>query len=163
MIYWQQKYKVTTKYTLEYITNRPEDVKRFKRASEGKSLEEPWEVYEERVYDSLDDAMAVYVSYLIRSSVEAYDPKFPGDSFYDVKLFEEIFIDGELVREAYIEPPSTFLYHLRQSVDTEYQQNINSKRREISDLTEQLDKINEFLQIPVVKKTYEKWKREEKI
>src|SRR5699024_10939587 len=63
--------------------------------------DEYWERYKKKAYSSLDEAMSYYVLYLFNPQI------------YAVKLFEEILIDGETVREAYIEPVSTFSWRLK--------------------------------------------------
>lgn len=88
MTTWQkQGAKIKTLYTVEYIT----DKKDWQRLCDGKHSA-PWELYQKKPFDCLDEAITFYL-------VRFFD-----NNTYDVKLFEEIQIDGESVREAYIEP-----------------------------------------------------------
>lgn len=111
------------RYSLEYIDNK----KDFDYISSGKfSRGEPWERYKKKAYSSLDEAMSYYVLYLFNPQI------------YDVKLFEEILIDGETVREAYIEPVSTFSWRLKKILN----QDLNRANGKIEDL-EKLNSLNQ--------------------
>ena len=111
------------RYSLEYIDNK----KDFDYISSGKfSRGEPWERYKKKAYSSLDEAMSYYVLYLFNPQI------------YDVKLFEEILIDGETVREAYIEPVSTFSWRLKKILN----QDLNRANGKIEDL-EKVNSLNQ--------------------
>ena len=70
--------------------------------------------------------MSYYVLYLFNPQI------------YDVKLFEEILIDGETVREAYIEPVSTFSWRLKKILN----QDLNRANGKIEDL-EKVSSLNQ--------------------
>lgn len=71
-----------TVYTIEYITDKRD----FDRVCSGKH-DAPWELYKTYKTDSLQQAMTVFLAH------------YASDRTYDVKLFEEIHIYGELIRE----------------------------------------------------------------
>lgn len=123
MITYRGNKAIDTRYTLEYIDNK----KDFDYISSGKfNRGEPWERYKKKAYSSLDEAMSYYVLYLFNPQI------------YDVKLFEEILIDGETVREAYIEPVSTFSWRLKKILN----QDLNRANGKIEDL-EKVNSLNQ--------------------
>lgn len=121
--YQKENSGLEIRYSLEYIDNK----KDFDYISSGKfSRGEPWERYKKKAYSSLDEAMSYYVLYLFNPQI------------YDVKLFEEVLIDGETVREAYIEPIPTFSWGLK----TIMNQDLNRANEKIEDL-EKVNSINQ--------------------
>ena len=113
--YQKENSGLEIRYSLEYIDNK----KDFDYISSGKfSRGEPWERYKKKAYSSLDEAMSYYVLYLFNPQI------------YAVKLFEEVLIDGETVREAYIEPVSTFSWRLKKILN----QDLNRANGKIEDL-----------------------------
>ena len=121
--YQKENSGLEIRYSLEYIDNK----KDFDYISSGKfNRGEPWERYKKKAYSSLDEAMSYYVLYLFNPQI------------YDVKLFEEILIDGETVREAYIEPVSTFSWRLKKILN----QDLNRANEKIEDL-EKLNSLNQ--------------------
>lgn len=71
-----------TLYTIEYITNKRD----FERAYDGRHPA-PWELYLKYQTEDLQQAMTVFLAHYASALT------------YDVKLFEEIYINGELIRE----------------------------------------------------------------
>lgn len=71
-----------TLYTIEYITNKRD----FERAYDGKHPA-PWELYLKYQTEDLQQAMTVFLAH------------YASGLTYDVKLFEEIYVNGELIRE----------------------------------------------------------------
>lgn len=121
--YQKENSGLEIRYSLEYIDNK----KDFDYISSGKfSRGEPWERYKKKAYSSLDEAMSYYVLYLFNPQI------------YAVKLFEEVLIDGETVREAYIEPIPTFSWGLK----TILNQDLNRANEKI----EELKKLNSLNQ-----------------
>ena len=121
--YQKENSGLEIRYSLEYIDNK----KDFDYISSGKfNRGEPQDYYKKKVYSSLDKAMSYYVLYLFNPQI------------YDVKLFEEILIDGETVREAYIEPVSTFSWRLKKILN----QDLNRANGKIEDL-EKVSSLNQ--------------------
>ena len=121
--YQKENSGLEIRYSLEYIDNK----KDFDYISSGKfSRGEPWERYKKKAYSTLDEAMRYCVVY-------PFNPQ-----IYDVKLFEEILIDGETVREAYIEPVSTFSWRLKKILN----QDLNRANGKIEDL-EKVNSLNQ--------------------
>ena len=71
-----------TIYKIEYITNKHD----FERVCEGKHPA-PWELYQIKETEELQTAMTIFLAH------------YSSERTYDVKLFEEILLNGEIVRE----------------------------------------------------------------
>lgn len=96
--YKKEGINLLTRYTLEFINSE----KDLDYVNSGKfNHGEPWERYKKKVYDNIDDAMSIYMIYLVR------------DDILDVKLFEEILLNDETIQERYIEPNSTTAYSIK--------------------------------------------------
>ena len=109
MVTWQkQSTEIRTRYTVEYITSKED----WQKVCDGKHPA-PWELYQTKVYDSLDDALTFFL-------VRLFDEK-----TFDVKLFEQIDIDGDQVREAYIEPAGYIFDGIRSAIDLDMRNRMN--------------------------------------
>ena len=109
MVTWQkQGTEIKTRYTVEYITDKND----WQRVCDG-DHDAPWELYKTRVYESMDDALTFYL-------VRFFD-----ENTFDVKLFEQIEVDGEQVRESYIEPAGHILDSVRAAVDLDMRNRMN--------------------------------------
>lgn len=128
MITWENGSKITTKYTIEFITNKAD----YEKVCDGQHPA-PWELYEKREYDSLDDALSLYMCFATRNDV------------YDYKLFEEISVDGKPVREAYIEPHSTTFWTMRNNLNREMNQSNTKLRESISAISKELECYKAFI------------------
>lgn len=80
--YTKDGVSLKTVYTIEYITDKRD----FDRVCSGKHYA-PWELYKTYKTDSLQQAMTVFLAHYASALT------------YDVKLFEEIYVNGELIRE----------------------------------------------------------------
>ena len=110
--------KIKTKYTAEFVT----DKKDYAYIIDGRYNDgEPWEKYQKKEFDDLDKALEFYMRGLV------------DDSFLDIKLFEQIFVDGVCQRESFIEPPNTLRFYLRTTVNKELEKEIRSLREKMSD------------------------------
>lgn len=109
---------VETKYIIEYI-NDEKIWNRFLRT-------EDIELYSRREYDDISSALSFYLVWYVN------------DNCFDIKLWEQVFVNGDMVLEQMIEPESTTKYSLRQSIDRE----MNERMRQAEQRTEKLEKAN---------------------
>lgn len=110
---------ITTKYTVEFIT----DAKDYAYVCAGSCKSgEPWERYQEKTFDDHDAALEFFMRGLV------------DERFLDIRLFEQILVDGVVQREAYIEPPATTRFYLRTTVNKTLEKEV----RDLRDKTEQL-------------------------
>ncbi len=88
---------VKTKYIVEYIND--------KRTWEKFCKTEDFDLYDKREYDNISEAISFYLTWFI------------SENCFDIKLWEQIFVNGEMVLEQIIESENTLMYSLRMQVD----------------------------------------------
>lgn len=124
--------KVKTKYTAEFVT----DKKNYAYIIGGRYNDgEPWEKYQKKEFDALDNALEFYMRGLV------------DESFLDIKLFEQIFVDGVCQRESFIEPPNTLRFYLRTTVNKELEKEIRSLREKNERLNATGELMREFVRM----------------
>lgn len=129
MVTWKkQGTEVKTRYTVEYITSK----KDWQRVCDG-NHPAPWELYQTKKFDSLDDALTFYL-------VRFFD-----EGTFDVKLFEQIDVDGDQVREAYIEPSGCVLDGIRSAIDCDMRNRMNKTQDLLDQAEKELDKHRRFI------------------
>ncbi|MCM1224236.1 MAG: hypothetical protein NC548_58270 [Lachnospiraceae bacterium] len=122
MVTWQsQEAVVQTLYTVEYVT----DKKAWEKICGGKHPA-PWELYEKKTFDSLDEALTFY---LVRMMDKAT---------FEAKLFEAISVDGKALREAYIEPSGPVFYGMQTAIDRDMRSRLDSLERRTAAQDEEL-------------------------
>lgn len=123
----EQEINVKTEYIIEYI----HDPEKWKLVCNDAPA--PWELYEKRIYDNLDDA------------IEFYMIQFFYEKCYDVKMFEDIKLDGKTIRESYIEPGNTFSYTLRKIINNAATAEIDKLRSTVESLEKEIETYSEFI------------------
>lgn len=113
---------VETKYTVEYIND--------KKTWEKFDKTEDIELYSKREYDNISDALTFYMTWFI------------SDRCYDIKLWEQAFVNGEMVLEQMIEPQRNVIYNMRTQIDRDMKDTIYKAERK----AEELEKENQVLQ-----------------
>lgn len=148
--YGYEKGNVETRYNVEYIDD-PKTWKKFLDITEGSGYDgtiEPWELYKKRTYDNVADALAFYLVRYIQENT------------YDIKLYEEVRVDGETVLEQNIEPSATTKWNLRKSVND----NLDRRNEYLENENDLLEKENEqyraFLKEYHAEETFKNWKKE---
>ena len=134
-----------TRYTVEYIDNE----KDLDYVNSGKfNHGEPWERYKNKVYDNMDDALSIYMVYLVR-----YD-------IYDVKLFEEILLEGETILETYIEPSSTTAYSLKTWINKSLYEEKSKVEKQVDMLEIENNLYKQFMKQYNVEKTFNEYMKQ---
>lgn len=114
---------VETKYTVEYIN----DKKMWDRMChtmdhyceiDPKLRKEPWEFYDKREYENIAKALNFYMTWYVN------------ESCYDIKLWERIYVNGELVLEQLIEPECTTMCSMRRSINREMEDRMRKAEEE---------------------------------
>ena len=108
-MYKKEGINLVTRYTVEYIDNQKDlDYINSGIYKHG----EPWERYKTKQFDNMDEALSIYMVYSVN------------DTILDIKLFEEIILNNETIRESYIEPKSTTSYSMKTFINKNlYKQN----------------------------------------
>lgn len=127
---------VETKYIVEYV----DDSKTWERIcfidehySEIEPLQESWELYSKNEYDNVSEAMTFYMW------------KFVSDNCYDIKMLEQVFVNGEMVLEQPIEPKSTVMNSMRISVNREMEDRMHKAEMKVKELEEANCLYEEFI------------------
>ena len=140
MVTYQKKgVRLEIHYTVEYIDNK----KDWEYVCSGSIKHgEPWERYKTRHYSSLDEAMTQYlIRFFDMCSTKEKDGQI---GTFDVQLFEEVLLDGETIRESYIEPESTTLHGLRTTFGREQVDELDSLRRLTDEQSDLLARYTDF-------------------
>lgn len=130
--YKKEGINLITRYSVEYVNNK----KDWEYICSGKISDgEPWEHYKIKQFDNIDSAMSFYIIYLVR------------DDIYDVKLFEKILLNGEIIREVYIQPDSTMIFSLKTAVNKALYET-NNRLKEYNELLQEENSLfKEYLKM----------------
>lgn len=117
--YQKENIKIQTRYQVEYTEREDEKIKSF---------------------PSLDEALSFYLVMFFRMC-STNDP----DRIDNVRLFEQIVLDGEVVREGWIEPRNTMLYYLRLTFHDESIRAANDLRESADEYAKENEKYKAFI------------------
>lgn len=119
MVSWTGKKKIETRYVVEFITDKND----MEYVLSGRSAKgEPWERYQKKRFDDLEKALEFLMSGLVNEEI------------LDIRMFEQILVDGDLQRESIVESTATLRYYLRSNVDKQMKQEIESLHNRLDDL-----------------------------
>lgn len=129
---------VETKYTVEYINDKKTWDKMCYESDHYCEIDpearmEPWEFYSKREYDNIAEALRFYMTWYVN------------ENCFDIKLWERVFINGELVLEQMIEPECTTKCCMRQSVNREMESRARSAEIETVSYKQANDLYKGFL------------------
>ena len=105
---------VETKYTVEYVNDKKVWDK-FLRT-------EDIELFSKREYDNIAEALTFYLTWYVNENC-----------FY-IQLWEQIYVNGEMVLEEMIEPEGNTKYHLRNSIDREMHDRVYKSEMKVVEL-----------------------------
>ena len=86
----------------------------------------PWELYTNRDFDSFEKALEYYMVWYVSNQC------------YDIKMWEQIFMDDEMIYEEYVEPHCTTRSEMRRIIDRDTYDRLRAYER----TTEELEKAN---------------------
>ena len=109
-----EKGTVETKYTVEYVNDKKVWDK-FLRT-------EDIELFSKREYDNIAEALTFYLTWYVNENC-----------FY-IQLWEQIYVNGEMVLEEMIEPERSMKYHLRNSIDREMHDRVYKSEMKVVEL-----------------------------
>lgn len=119
--YAKEPDKTETKYIIESIRDK-ETWNKFVRT-------EDLDLYEKRTYDNIADALTFYLTWFV------------SDNCYDIKMWQQIIIDGEVVIEEFVEPKRNITNNIRDQIDRDMKQHLHNLERE----NEEIKKTNEIM------------------
>lgn len=109
---------VETKYVIEYVNDK-KVWDRFLRT-------EDIDLFSKREYDNIAEALTFYLTWYVN------------ENCFHIQLWQEIYVNGEMVLEEIIEPEGSMKYHLRNSINREMNDRIG--RAELK--TDELEREN---------------------
>ena len=121
---------IKTTYSVEYIDNQKDaDYVNSGRIDKG----EPWERYKKKEFTDADKAFSLYMVMLVREDI------------YDVQFFESVYLNGELVREQYVEGVPTLRYSLKTAVNRLQQTQMDRLQATNTALSEEIEFYQAFV------------------
>ena len=149
--YKNSKFKIETIYTIEYLNNK----KDADRVFSGKE-DTPWELYKTKTFTDLSTAISLFINMYARLDTDDIFNR-----IYDVKLFEEIKLNGETIQERYV----TDLDNFGSITDLETR-NIRNRNFELTttvkEQNSELETMKKFLEVYHAKDTYKQFKEPHK-
>lgn len=118
---------VETKYLIESITDEKTWSKFLKT--------EDVDLYTKREYDSIENALKYYLCWYV------------SENCYDLKMWEQIYVNGEMVLEQMIEPKSTCKSVMRHSIDREMKDRMEQAERKAEELEHSNELYKGFLKV----------------
>lgn len=128
---------VETKYTVEYIN----DTKTWERFEKTEDID----LYSKRKYDNISEAITFYLTWFV------------SDKCYDIKLWEQVYVNGEMVLEQSIEPESTLKYSLRIQVDRDMADRMYEDERKIVELEKENSLLMDFIKYTKQRNLFEQF------
>lgn len=116
---------VETKYIIESIT----DDKTWNKFLKTEDLD----LYTKKEYDNIENAMEYYLCWYVN------------ENCYDIKLLEQIFVNGEMVLEQMIVPNSTCKSVMMRSIDREMKDRMNKAESKVEELERSNTLANGFI------------------
>ena len=117
-------------YHIEIINDK-KTWEKFLRVTENykKYRIEPWELYTNKDFDTFEKALEYYMVWYV------------SDQCYDIKMWEQIFMDDEMIYEEYVEPHCTTRSEMRRIIDRD----TYDRLRNYDMQTKELEKSNELM------------------
>ena len=116
---------VETKYLIESITDEKTWSKFLKT--------EDINLYTKKEYDSIENALEYYLCWYVN------------ENCYDLKMWEQIYVNGEMVLKQMIEPKSTCKSVMRHSIDREMKDRMNKAESKVEELERSNTLANGFI------------------
>ena len=83
---------------------------------------EPWEIYTKKDFDNFEKALEYYMVWYVSNQC------------YDIKMWEQIYIDNEMIYEEYVEPHCTTISQMRKIIDRDTYDRLGVYERTTKDL-----------------------------
>ena len=111
-------------YHIEIINDK-KTWDKFLRATENYKIN-PWEFYTNKDFDTFEKALEYYMVWYV------------SDKCFDIKMWEQIFIDDEMIYEEYVEPYCTIRSEIIRIINRDTYDRLRAYKR----TTEELEKAN---------------------
>lgn len=127
-----------TKCSVEYVFD-PRVIAKL----EAETHPAPWELYEVKEFDNLDDAVSFFL------------PLYFNPKCYDPKLFIQILMDGEVIQESYLEINPTTTWTISNLIDRDRQKRLE---RQSETIESQEAVINEYKKLTKAIPGFDRWR-----
>lgn len=117
---------VDTRYVIEYVNDKVTWQKCLK-------TDDNWDLYSKKEFDNIAAALEFYMTWFV------------SEKCFDIKMWEEIYVNGEMILEQYIEPKSTAKFYMRQNINKEMQDRFTKAERKVEELNESNKMYQEFI------------------
>ena len=92
-------------------------------------------LYTKKEYDSIENALEYYLCWYVN------------ENCYDLKMWEQIYVNGEMVLKQMIEPKSTCKSVMRHSIDREMKDRMKQAERKAEELEHSNELYKGFLKV----------------
>ena len=96
---------------------------------------EPWELYTNKDFDTFEKALEYYMVWYV------------SDQCYDIKMWEQIFMDDEMIYEEYVEPHCTTRSEMRRMIDRDTYDRLRAYERTTGELEKENNLYKGFIKI----------------
>lgn len=117
--------KTETKYEIEYIADR-KTWEKFLRT-------EDIDLYTKREYDNAADALQFYLTWYV------------SDKCYDIKMWQQIYVNGEMILEEYMEPSGGVKFTMREALNREMNTRMHNAEMETNRLRNSNELMSDFI------------------
>ena len=134
---------MTVTYKVEYV----DDERDWQRIVD-EDVADPWTLYKSEDFDDAGEAVLFFMTRF-----------FPVEKCYDVKLWEDIQIDGKTVLQNYIDLPSSSFFSLGQAINKKATDGYFKYQKELSDAAADLAAYEDFVKAVSVPVGGGKWQK----
>lgn len=117
---------VETKYIIECIR----DEKTWKKFCKTEDID----LYEKREYDNISEALTFYLTWFV------------SDQCYDIKLWEQVFVNEKMVLEQLIEPQGCVVNNMQRQIDRDMKERMYIAERKAEETKKENSILMEFIQ-----------------
>lgn len=127
---------VETKYTVEYVN----DKKTWDKINyiddhycEIEPRKESYELYSKREFNNVSEALNFYLTWFV------------SEDCYYIQLWEQIFVNGEMVLEQMMEPTSTTLFSMRTAINRETANRMYKAEKQAEEIMKENKLLYDFI------------------
>lgn len=140
--YSNEKQIVNTKYLVEYIADERDWEKVLSEIHPA-----PWELYCKKSFEDIGQAISFYICRVFDNQT------------FDCKLFEQIELNDEIVREKYIELDNTIKYSIGTLLNKDRESKLKMQEQKISELLEELTAYQSFAKVYKIEEQFKEFKK----
>ncbi len=117
---------VETKYLIEYIN----DERVWNKFLQIEDID----LYSKKEYNNIADALTFYLTWFVN------------EKCFDIKMWQQIFVNGEMVLEEFVEPKGCIRYYMRNSINREMENRMRSAEEKLCDIKKENSLYRGFME-----------------